>query len=259
VGAARLSAAKRVDGAGLKGARMSAPVIPVVRRPVMYQQWRRLTFLHWRYPPDLVQAMLPAGLTVQTLDGSAWLGLIPFEMVGVRAPGVPALPWLSRFPETNVRTYVQGPDGGTGIWFFSLDAARLPAVVTARTGYGLPYFWSDMSVAVRGGRLVYRSRRRWPGPGGGRCDADVLPGEPVAAGTVEQFLTARFRLYSRFAGRLVAADAQHGQWPLYRGRVDRLDQNLIQAAGLPDPEGEPLVHTSPGVSVRIGPWHPLSA
>jgi uncharacterized protein len=224
--------------------------------PVMYQQWRRLTFLHWRYPADVLQVLLPAGLTVQTFDGSAWVGLVPFLMVGVRPPAVPALPWLSRFPETNVRTYVTGPDGRPGIWFFSLDATRLPAVLTARAGYGLPYFWSEMTVGVRGGRLGYRSRRRWPGPAGARCDADVVPGGPVDAGPLEQFLTARFRLYSRFAGRLVAADAEHGPWPLRAGRVGRLDQNLVQAAGLPDPAGEPLVHVSPGVSVRIGLWHP---
>ena len=225
--------------------------------PVMYQQWRRLTFLHWRYPADVVQALLPSGLTVQTFDGTAWVGLVPFLMVGVRAPGVPALPWLFRFPETNVRTYVHGPDGRDGIWFFSLDAARLPAVLAGRAGYGLPYFWSDMAVRATAGRLGYRSRRRWPGPTGARCAADVVPGEPVEAGPAEEFLTARFRLYSRMAGRLVAADAEHGPWPLRRGRVDRLDQTLVQAAGLPDPAGEPLVHVSPGVSVRIGRWHRL--
>src|SRR2546423_2489451 len=103
---------------------MSMPVIPTVRYPVMLQEWRHLTFLHWRYRPDVIQALLPAGLTVQTMDGSAWVGLIPFLMSGVRPPRVPALPWLSRFPETNVRTYVSGPDGGTGIWFLSLHAAR---------------------------------------------------------------------------------------------------------------------------------------
>jgi len=239
---------------------MSTPVIPTVRHPVMFQQWRHLTFLHWRYPPDVVQARLPAGLTVQTMDGAAWVGLIPFLMTGVRAPGVPALPWLSRFPETNVRTYVSGPDGASGIWFFSLDAARLPAVLTARTSYGLPYFWSDMSVGVSATTFTYRSWRRWPGPAGARCDAEVVLGEPLVprdGGPAEQFLTARFRLYSRFAGRLVAADAQHEPWPLHRGRVDRLDQNLVQAAGLPDPPGEPQVLVSPGVTVRVGRWRPV--
>jgi uncharacterized protein YqjF (DUF2071 family) len=229
--------------------------IPAVRHPVMYQQWRRLTFLHWRYPAELVQAGLPAGLTVETMDGTAWVGLIPFLMVGVRAPGAPEVPWLSRFPETNVRTYVRGPDGRPGIWFFSLDASRLPPVLTARATYGLPYFWSRMAVRVGPGTLAYRSRRRWPGPVGAYCDADVEVGGPMPTGPLDEFLTARFRLYSRFAGRLVTAEAGHPPWPLHRGRVTALDQNLVQAAGLPAPTEEPLVHTTPGVSVRIGRWH----
>jgi uncharacterized protein YqjF (DUF2071 family) len=86
---------------------MRAPPPPRVARPVMYHYWRRLTFLHWRYPPDTVQALLPAGLAAQTFDGSAWVGMVPLLMDRVRAPGLPAVPWLSRFPETNVRTYVQ--------------------------------------------------------------------------------------------------------------------------------------------------------
>src|ERR1051325_7601239 len=101
-----------------------------VRPALMLQQWRLLTFLHWRFPAADVARLLPEGLTAQTFARTAWVGLVPFVMVGVRAPGVPPLPWLSRFPETNVRTYVRGPDGKPGIWFYSLDAARLPAVLT---------------------------------------------------------------------------------------------------------------------------------
>ncbi len=231
--------------------------IPRVRHPLMFQRWRHLTFLHWRYPPDVVQARLPAGLTVETCDGSAWVGLIPFLMVDVRAPGVPPLPWLSRFPETNVRTYVRGPDGRSGIWFFSLDAARLPAVLAARAGFGLPYMWSDMTVQVTATTLRYRSRRRWPGPPGATCEADVELGDPLApadVGPLEEFLTARFRLYSTFAGRLVVAEAEHPPWQVHRARVARLDQDLVPAAGLPGPEHDPLVHASPGVSVRVGSW-----
>src|SRR5262245_34843152 len=129
---------------------MRAPTARPVRYPVMMQHWRRLAFLHWRYPPDVVQALLPEGLRVETFDGDAWVGLIPFLMAGVRLPRVPALPWLSRFAETNVRTYVTGPDGRSGIWFFSLDAARAPAVLAGRVGYGLPYEWSAMTVRVAG-------------------------------------------------------------------------------------------------------------
>jgi uncharacterized protein len=241
---------------------MQPPRSPSVRTPVMLQQWRLLTFVHWRYPAGAVQALLPDDLRVQTFDGTAWVGLVPFLMRGVRAPGVPPLPWLSQFPETNVRTYVSGPDGGSGIWFLSLDAARLPAVLAGRAGYGLPYCWSDMSVRSSGKRLTYRSRRRWPGPSGAKCDATVHVGQPFQEnelGPLDHFLTARFRLYSVLAGRLVAADAEHRPWPLFRARLEGLDQDLVQAPGLPSPEGAPLLHASPGVRVRIGMWHPVRA
>ena len=66
--------------------------------------------------------------------------------------------------ETNVRTYVQGADGTNGVGFFSLDAARLGAVLVARTTYRLPYFWSKMSVERSGSTMHYKCERRWPGP-----------------------------------------------------------------------------------------------
>jgi uncharacterized protein len=237
---------------------MSEPM--PVHPAVMLQQWRLLTFLHWRYPAAVVQALLPPGLTAQTFDGTAWVGLVPFMMQGVRGPGLPALPWLSRFPETNVRTYVPGPDGRVGIWFFSLDAARVAPVLAGRTGYGLPYCWASMRARAYGGELAYRSVRRWPGPARALCDAVVQPGRPYQEhelGPLDHFLTARFRLYSLVGGRLVGADAEHPPWPLHRGTMRYLHQDLLQAGGLPAPEGEPLVHTSPGVAVRIGLWHPL--
>ena len=110
---------------------------------VMQHRWTNLTFLHWSYDVDAVQALLPRGLVVEPFDGRAWVGLVPFEMT-VTLPERGPVPWVSRFPETNVRTYVRATDGTTGIWFLSLDASRLGAVVVARTTYRLPYFWSDM-------------------------------------------------------------------------------------------------------------------
>jgi uncharacterized protein YqjF (DUF2071 family) len=239
---------------------MQAPEAPRVRCPVMLHHWRWLTFLHWRYPADVVQARLPEGLTVETFDGTAWVGLVPFLMDRVRAPRLPALPWLSRFPETNVRTYVRGPDGRTGIWFLSLDADRLPPVLAARTTYGLPYFWSSMSARRAGDQVIYRARRRWPGPTGARCDARVEFGEALAGPeltTLDHFLTARYRLYSTLAGRLIAADAEHPPWPLRRVAVRELRQDLVQAAGLPAPDHDPVLHASDGVEVRIGLWRPV--
>jgi uncharacterized protein YqjF (DUF2071 family) len=202
--------------------------------------------------------MLPAGLSVETFDGSAWIGLTPFLMEGVRAPLVPAVPWLSRFPEINVRTYVRDDRGRAGIWFLSLDAARLPAVLAARVGYRLPYYWSDMAVQVAGNRITYRCRRRVPPPTAARCDADVALGAPLEESERDErahFLTARFRLFTVVAGRLAAAEAEHPDWPLHHAELRHLDQDLIQRAGLPPPTGDPLVHASPGVPVRIGMWH----
>ena len=118
-----------------------------VKGPVMLQSWRWLTFLHWRYEPTLIRGRLPKGLELDIFDGVAWIGLTPFVLENLRLPLLPALPWISRFPETNLRTYVRGPDGEPGIWFFSLDAARLLAVVAARFTYGLPYKWAQMRVA----------------------------------------------------------------------------------------------------------------
>jgi uncharacterized protein YqjF (DUF2071 family) len=226
----------------------------------MIHYWRWMTFLHWPYASDLVQSRLPRGLTVETLNGSAWVGLLPFLMDDVRAPKLPPLPYLSRFPETNVRTYVRGPDGRAGIWFFSLDAARLAVVATARTTYGLPYCWSDMSVDRVGDELRYRSHRRLPGPRGASCDVQAEFGPPLPEAELSEldyFLTARYRLYSTMAGRLVTAAAEHPRWPLRAARVLHLQQDLVRAAGFPQPSGDPIVHASDGVRVRIGMWQPV--
>src|SRR3954468_2623282 len=111
---------------------MRATTTPRVTTPVMYHEWSHMTFIHWRYPPDLVQSLLPDGLAVEEHDGSAWVGLTPFLMRNVRVPGVPAIPGVSQFPETNVRTYVRDTQGRSGLWFLSLDAGSLLAVLGAR-------------------------------------------------------------------------------------------------------------------------------
>ncbi len=225
----------------------------------MYQSWIRLAFVHWRYPEAALRPLVPPGLRVETFDGSAWVGLVPFLMAGVRAPGVPVVPWLSRFPETNVRTYVRDGRGRPGVWFLSLDASRLPAVLAARVGYGLPYFWSDMAVHVSPRRIGYRSRRRLPGPtAGANLEVEVGPALTEAERDERaHFLTARHRLFTTVPGGLATAEAEHPPWPLHRARLCDGQQTLVEAAGLPAPAGEPLVHGSPGVRVRIGMWHLL--
>jgi uncharacterized protein YqjF (DUF2071 family) len=238
-----------------------APVVygPACDRPVeraaMVHWWDELTFLHWRFDPDHVQRLLPRGLTVETFDGAAWVGLVPF-FLRVGLPGVPSIPWVSRVAETNVRTYVTSADGTRGSWFFSLDAARLGAVLVARSTYRLPYFWSRMTIERSGPTISYRCRRRWPGPRGARSDTVITVGErfePNALDELDHFLTARWALFSAPRSGLRHASAFHEPWPLFRARAERVDDQLVAAAaGLPAPTGEPMVHYSPTVEVRIG-------
>ena len=236
-----------------------------VERAVMVQRWEDLAFLHFRYQAAAVQRLLPDGLTVEQADGSAWVSLVPFRMwVGLALPGDRAvgLGPIGRFPETNVRTYVTAPDGTTGIWFFSLEAARLGAVVTARGTYRLPYFWADMSVERAGVRFTYATRRRWPGPRGASSTVVVTVGEPYAAEELtplDHFLSARWTLFAPAPGGLRLARADHSPWPLRRARLLRCDDELLPAAGLPPPSGDPIVQWSPGVRVRIGPPERVSA
>jgi uncharacterized protein YqjF (DUF2071 family) len=222
-----------------------------VSQPLMFQDWETLTFLHWRFNAELVRRSLPPRLELDTYDGTAWIGLTPFRVVDLHPPRLPAFPWMSHFPETNVRTYVLGPGGEPGIWFFSLEAARLMAVVGARTLYGLPYRWAKMRVTSYGDTVEYTSRRNPPWrPASSRLR--IRFEEPVRAGELERFLTARFRLYTLLAGKLAFADVEHEPWPLRKAHIVSLEQDLLEACGLGPADGAPMVHYSPGVSVRIG-------
>ncbi len=204
-----------------------------------------------------MQRLLPDGLEAEVRDGAAWVGLVPFLMeVGLRR--VAPVPWASKFCETNVRTYVRDGSGRSGIWFFSLDASRLGAVVVARSTYRLPYFWASMSVEREGSVIRYHGRRRWPGPRGATSDAVIEIGaayEPEELGSLDHFLTARWVLFS-VAGsggiRRRYAIAEHQPWPLHRARVVEAHDQFIAAAGLPSPSGPPLAHFSEGVEVKIG-------
>src|SRR3954465_695815 len=167
-------------------ASMRDPAAEPVRHAVMYQNWCDLTFLHWRYPLDVVRKHVPPPPEGEDFEGTPWIGITPFFLRGLRPPGFPSLPWISNFPETNCRTYVRGPDGHSGIWFFSLDAARLAAVAGARVTYGLPYAWSRMEVTRSGSQIVYHSARTGPLPTAS-TDIIVEPGATIEAQPLERF------------------------------------------------------------------------
>jgi uncharacterized protein YqjF (DUF2071 family) len=226
----------------------------------MYQTWSWLSFLHWSYDPAVVQRLLPTSLEVQTFQGQAWVGVTPFLLEDLRTPVGPALPWFTSFPETNVRTYVVGPDGREGLWFFSLDAGRLEPVLVARSTYALPYMWSAMTVERDGPVVRYRSRRRWPGPTLAASSVTLEVGDrlgPGELGPFDHYLTARWQLYTTLGPLLARSTVEHEPWPLYQAVVRELDTDLVTAAGLPDPAGEPVVHWSPGVRTRISALRPL--
>jgi uncharacterized protein YqjF (DUF2071 family) len=206
----------------------------------MYQTWTWLAFLHWSYEPQVVQRLLPDSLQVHTFEGRAWVGMTPFFLEDLRTPVAPALPWFTSFPETNVRTYVRGPDGREGLWFFSLDAARLEPVLVARSTYALPYMWSAMTVERDGATVSYRSRRRWPGPTPAVANITVEVGaalRPQEVRAFDHYLTARWQLYTTLGPVLARSNVEHEPWPLHRAAVRELDGNLVAAAGLPEPCG----------------------
>ena len=229
----------------------------LVPRPVCAQGWRTMTFLHWPFDPAVIQARLPDGFKVDTWEGRAWVGLTFFVMTDFRLGPLRRLPDMSTFPETNLRTYVRGPDGHDGLWFFSLEADSLPLVVGARTLYGVPYRWADMEVSRgEGGTVRYRSRRRVGRKVG--HDITVRVGEPRARPEpLDDWLTGRWRAFTRIAGRRCAVPVYHEPWPLWDVTVVDLEQSLLAGAGLPEPDVPPCAVHSPGVHSRLGRPRPL--
>ncbi len=218
----------------------------------MRQRWQDLAYLHWRYDAAEVQRQLPQGLQVDTFDGSAWVGLVPFHMKGI-AGGArwPAVPYLGSFPETNVRTYVTGPDG-PGVWFNSLDISRLLPVAVARATYRLPYMFSKMDIDRDGAMVSYRTRRRWPHRRHPESLVRLRVADRIIRPTeLEHFLTARWRLYTLLGKRLTVARVEHDPWPLHRATLQELSDELVEAAGYSAPLDPPHVLFSPGVGVRI--------
>ncbi|MCR3738267.1 hypothetical protein BS35_000799 [Actinomadura glauciflava] len=226
----------------------------VVPRPWLTQWWLDLAFLHWAVEPRRVAPLLPRGVVPDTLYGTTYVGLIAFRMHRIGWFGLPGIPYLGTFPETNVRLYSVDAQGRRGVVFRSLDASRLLPVVIARAGLRLPYQWSRMAIRARGDVISYAGSRRWPGPRGACSRIAVRIGERVEEPSeLEHFLTARWGMHNTFLGRVAFLPNFHQRWPLHRASLLRCEENLVAAAGLPGPLGEPVsVLYSPGVRVRFG-------
>lgn len=229
------------------------------RSPVMYQAWRELLFLHWPVEPALVAADLPDGLEVDLYEGRAWVGVVPFQMSGVRPRGCPAVPGLSRFPEINLRTYVVDAKGRPGVWFYSLDTPkRLPNWI-ARTFFHLNYRLARMTVRSSPQGIDYRAALS--GANGLEPEQNYVwqrEGAPFEAepGSLEFFLVERYRLFAYDAkqDRLRTGQVAHAPYPLQSAKVQSWSQALFANNDLPEPDGPPVsVLASKGVDVRIYP------
>jgi uncharacterized protein YqjF (DUF2071 family) len=231
-----------------------APMRRPAGRAVMKQRWSRLLFLHWPIAAEELRPLLRRGLTLDTYDGQAWVGLVPFVVTGARPVFAPAIPGVSNFVEVNVRTYVHDRGGDPGVWFFSLDASSRVAVRVARALYHLAYRFAEMAADVSGERVRFRSRRaeRASRPAG--CTLEYEPRGPVAParpGTLDHFLLERYVLYAAKGDRLYRGRVHHSPYPAQDATVEGLTEDLIQAAGLVRPAGDPLVHYAAGVDVDV--------
>ncbi|MBT2365723.1 DUF2071 domain-containing protein [Streptomyces sp. ISL-10] len=224
-----------------------------VRLPVLRMGWCRQAFVHWPFDPAAVQRLLPRGLIVEEYEGRAWVSLTPFVMAGVRPAVLPALQVTGRlttFPETNLRTYVRGPDGRDGLWFLSVEAGSAAISVIIRAGTGAPYHLGDLSVSEHAAVLAYAGCRRGGEPA---YRLRIRPGAPLEPSALEVCLTSHWRVYSRHCGVLLETPVWHEPWPLHTAAVEEFAQTLTTAAGLPHSSAEPIVHYSPGVhQVRVG-------
>lgn len=227
--------------------------------PVMYQRWRELLFLHWPIDPARIARDLPPGLQVDTFDGQAWVGVVPFRMEGVRPRFLPPLKGLSSFPELNLRTYVYDADGRPGVWFYSLDTPkRLPNWI-ARTFFHLNYRLARMQVEMEAAGIRYQSELRkgaaWDPP---QKFVWSRRGERFCAepGSLEFFLVERYRLFAYYAKKkqILIGRVHHAPYPLQQVDLSEASTRLFSLSGLDEPATGPAsVLASPGVEVEIFP------
>lgn len=224
-----------------------------IARPVALQRWEWLTFLHWSYDPADLEPLLPDGLVPDLYQGRAWVSLTPFRMARVRVPGVPPIPGWSTFPETNIRTYVRNRSGSDGLHFFTLECTRA-FTVAARPTLQLPYSWARMSVERDGDTVRYTSRRRFPPNAAAELDLTVQVGsaiEDAQRTPLDDWLTGRWRAFTGSGQTRACVNVEHEPWPLHAAVVQAYSGDLVVSTGLPAPTGEPIVHFSPRVDVRL--------
>jgi uncharacterized protein len=218
----------------------------------MKQTWHDLLFAHWPVSAAAIQHLVPQELTLDTYAGPCWIGVIPFRMSNISRRGFPPLPGLSQFPELNVRTYVTYA-GKPGVYFFSLDAANLPAVWAARTFYHLPYFHAAMTSQESTGTIHYSSRRY---RSAAEFRGHYAPATEIRLrqkASIEHWLTERYCLFTTFRNRIYSGEIHHLPWPLQDAQAEFATNTVAAAAGISLPETAPLLHFARTLEVLIWP------
>ncbi len=234
--------------------------MPPTRKPTRARQgtqsWRHLLFVHWPVPLAVLRPLVPEALSIDTYEGVAYVGLVPFEMHDVKPyRWAPMVPTARNFLETNVRTYVHMGGDNPGVWFLSLEAASSLAVWAARAFWHLPYFRAKMVAAYDGNVVDYQSTRQWPEPKDASLSLRYEIGTALPASepeTLRFFLAERYLLYSTNPrGELFRGQVHHAPYPLHEARIDSLHETLVARAGIAS-QGDPISALySPGVDVDI--------
>ncbi|MFN2578256.1 MAG: YqjF family protein [Pyrinomonadaceae bacterium] len=222
-------------------------------QPLMHQTWGKLLFMHWRIEVSELRPLIPQSLEIDTFDGTAWIGIIPFTMWDIRAlpPFVPAVPGFSSAHELNVRTYVHY-DGVPGVWFFSLDCNSSAAVIAARTFYHLPYYNASIDLEQSRNTIDYALARTDKPDAffqGSWNIGDTVPFSHPHS--LEFFLTERYCLYSQRDGDFYRARIFHQPWPLQKATINSYESTMIEALGLKSRADNPVLNYAESLDVDI--------
>ncbi len=225
----------------------------------MAQSWHDLLFAHYPIHMEVMRSLIPAELELDTYDGYAWVGVVPFRMSGIRPRFCPSVPWISSFLEFNIRTYVKAKDPDDprpGVYFFSLDAANPIAVAVARSTFKLAYFNADMSLTEDGRSEVihYQSKRKHRGASEAEFIGRYGPQGAVVLAqpdTLDHWLTERYCLYTVDRGRVYRGEIHHQPWPLQPAWIEVEKNTMAEAAGIELPATEPLLHFARRVDVVV--------
>lgn len=228
---------------------------PVPHRPwAMRMRWRELLFAHWSVDAAVIAPLIPRGLRLDSFEGRCYVGAVPFLMENVTPRFVPPLPGLHAFPELNLRTYVTAGGVKPGVWFFSLDAGRKLAVRVARRLFHLPYFDAKFEIELSGEEVRYSAVRTHRGAADARFIAKYRPLGPVyqaQAGTLEDWLTARYCLYSAdSSGGIYHGEIDHQPWPLQQAEADVQTNTLGTWLGIEMNRKPELLHFAKSLDVK---------